>query len=115
MYNQLLAIADKSRAVPISEAALYALLGFVVVFLGISFLIFMVWLVGKVMSKSKGTKVSSVKEIQTTNSEVIQSLAVSEAEEISEETVAVIMAALTAYYEKANKKCEFTVRRIKRI
>ena len=36
-------------------------------------------------------------------------------EEIDEETVAVIMAALMAYYEKNNPKCAFTVKRIKRV
>ena len=69
MYDNLLAVADKSRSVPISEAALYALLGFIVVFLGISFLIFMVWLVGKVISKSKGSEVKPVKESPTVNPE----------------------------------------------
>lgn len=115
MYNNLLAVADKSRTVPISEAALYALLGFLVVFLGISFLILMVWLVGKVISNRKGIAIKPVKEKITVNPEITESLAVAESESISEETVAMIMAALTAYYEKTNKKCEFTVRRIKRI
>ena len=36
-------------------------------------------------------------------------------ENVSEETVAVITAALMAYYQKSNPKCEFTVRRIKRL
>ena len=36
-------------------------------------------------------------------------------DELSEETVAVITAAIMAYYQKTNPKCEFTVKRIKRI
>ena len=36
-------------------------------------------------------------------------------DEITEETVAIITAAIMAYYEKNNPKCEFTVKRIKRI
>ena len=113
MYVNLLASVDKTRTVSIPEAALLALLGFTVVLLGISFLILMVWLVGKVLSSSKGKNVKVEKTI--VNPQVIESLAVSETDEVSEETVAVIMAALTAYYQKTNAKCEFTVRRIKRI
>ena len=115
MYNNLLAVADKTRAVPIAEAALYALLGFIVVFLGISFLILMVWLVGKVIAKANGVAVKTVKEKTTVNPEITESLAVADSESISDETIAVIMAALTAYYEKSSAKCEFTVKRIKRI
>ena len=36
-------------------------------------------------------------------------------EELSDEVVAVITAAIAAYYQKENKKCEFTVKRIKRV
>jgi methionyl-tRNA synthetase len=35
--------------------------------------------------------------------------------EVDEETVAIITAAIMAYYQKNNPKCEFTVRRIKKI
>lgn len=98
--------------VSVGTAALYALIGYLVVFAGIAFLIFVVWLVGKLMAKSQPmqkkamveTKPASVAPIQTT-----------EEEEVDEETVAVIMAALMAYYETNNPKCEFTVKRIKRV
>ncbi len=110
LYN-VLAAADKWREVPVGEAALYALLGFLIVFLGISFLILVVWLVGKVMGKTAGraTKVSKPKEVEE------KAVSVEKEEEITEETLAVITAALMAYYEQANVKCEFTVKRIKRI
>ena len=41
------------QKVSIGTAALYALIGYLVVFAGIAFLIFIVWLVGKFISKPK--------------------------------------------------------------
>ena len=107
-------IAEKSRDIPISEAALYALLGFLIVVVGIAFLIFIVWLVGKIMSKSsvKATKepVKSEKPAPVPKVPTAQDI-----NAVDDETVAVIMAALMAYYQKSNPKCEFTVKRIKRV
>ena len=109
MLNSLLAKTS------IPEAALYAVVGFAIVFLGISFLILVVGLVGKVMNKTKATP--KAKETQAVKEEIATSLAVSkkETEEISEETIAVITAAIMAYYQQTQPKCEFTVKRIKRI
>ena len=108
LYGILSAI--ETRDVPVSEAALYALLGFAVVFFGIAFLIFVVWLVGKIMSSVQGkAKKAAAPNIAK------QELAPVGEDEITEETVAVIMAALTAYYQTSESKCEFTVKRIKRI
>ncbi len=109
MLNNLLA-ADKMREVPVSEAALYALLGFLIVFAGISFLILVVWLVGKIMGKPKKTQ-----KVVDKAEKVEEKSVVDGAEEFSEETVAVITAALMAYYEANDVKCGFTVKRIKRI
>ena len=108
MLNSLLAKTS------IPEAALYAVVGFAIVVLGISFLILVVGLVGKVMNKAKATP--KAKETQAVKEEIATSLAVSEStEEISEETIAVITAAIMAYYQQTQQKCEFTVKRIKRI
>ena len=109
MLNAILA-AEKTRTVPIGEAALYALLGFAVVFVGIAFLIFVVWLVGKVMTYTQQRE----KKVVQTKTETLETPLQNE-DELSEETVAVIMAALTAYYQASEAKCEFTVKRIKRI
>ena len=95
------------------ESALYAVLGFLIVFIGIAFLIFVVWLAGKVFSKINSGKKSTPKVISSPRQEELP--VVEEAEEVSEETVAVIMAALMAYYQVERPKYEFTVRRIKRI
>ena len=95
-------------------AALYALVGFIVVFIGIAFLIFVVWAVGKIMSSKNGVqpkKEQPVKKVET----VQQKTTVAASDEISEETLAVITAALMAYYQTNKPKCEFTVKRIKRI
>ena len=114
MLNGLLANVANESTVSIPEAALYALLGFATVFLGIAFLILVVWLVGKVMAKPiaipKTKKEEAVKEVKQ---ESIMSC--ENSEEISEETVAVITAAIMAYYQQTQTKCEFTVKRIKRI
>ena len=113
MLYSLLAAADKTRTVGIGEAALYALLGFLVVFIGIAFLILVVWLVGKIVAAIENKKTQK----ETPAPVVAESLAVDEKveDELTEETVAVITAALMAYYQKNNPKCEFTVKRIKRI
>ena len=116
MLNSLLAnAADKMRTVAIPEAALYALLGFAIVFAGIAFLILVVWLVGKAMAKPIAKPVE--KKAEPVKENVVENLAVADAseEEISEETLAVITAAIMAYYQQTKPKCEFTVKRIKRI
>ncbi len=117
MLNGLLVnVADKTRTPPIEEAGLYALLGFVVVFLGIVFLIFVIWLVGKAMSKVNGLN-GEVKTPQNPEAKTSpQTVAISnDSDEITEETVAIITAAIMGYYQQTNPKCEFTVKRIKRI
>lgn len=101
----------------IGEAALYALLGYFVVFMGIAFLIFVVWLVGQLISKMEGDKKPQKQQKQApVEAASVQETPVSlMQEDVDEETVAVIMAALTAYYEKNYPKCEFTIKRIKKV
>ncbi len=101
----------------IGEAVLYALMGYMVVFAGIAFLIAVVWLVGKLMSQTGGIKLKREKGTNDKKEEpsAVVSLQSEESEELSEETIAVIMAALTAYYETNNPKCEFTIKRIKKV
>ena len=117
MLNQLLKVSADLAAkgypkddVPFGEVALYALLGFIVVFIGIAFLIFVVWAVGKIMAFATN---KPAKKKEEPKAEIIQNA--SQEDEISDETVAVITAALMAYYSKQNRKCEFTVKRIKKL
>ena len=118
MLSNLLAVSEELKAqgypkyIEIPEAAFYALIGFMIVFIGIAFLISIVWAVGKILQMKNGTVTpKTVEPVKSTP--IITNNANSE--EISEETVAVITAAIMAYYEQTNPKCEFTVRRIKRI
>jgi sodium pump decarboxylase gamma subunit len=111
MLLNLLASIDPTREVQVGEAALYALLGFLVVFVGIAFLIFIVWLVGQIMSRMQAKPV----KMEQAETKPVQAVSEANSDELSEETIAVIMAALTAYYQANNPKCEFTVKRIKRI
>ena len=120
MLNNLLKVSEELQAqgypkfINIGEAAIYALLGFIVVFLGITFLIFIVWVVGKLMN-SFANKPKKEKKVTEEPAPAPTQSVVQETEEISEETVAVITAAIMAYYVKENRKCEFTVKRIKRL
>lgn len=109
------------------EAMLYAVMGYLVVFAGIAFLILVVWLVGKLMSKADvmGIQIKKVKskfhflkarkEKEASEAVPAPAAILEETEEVDEETVAVIMAALMAYYEKNDPKCEFTIKRIKKV
>ena len=115
MLHDLLAVAAENAAeypkyIPASEAALYAILGFLVVFAGIALLIFVVWAIGRLMPNAKGQP-----KTQPIVKETKQETVATDVEEISEETVAVITAALMAYYQKNNPQCGFIVKRIKRM
>ena len=125
MLFNLLTNADKVRPSNPGETALYAVLGFAVVFFGIAFLIFVVWLVGKAMQNNKNKKgVTNKKPFIKTAPDIEESLAITDAmaastkakeDALDEETMAVITAAIMAYYQTNKPKCEFTVKRIKRI
>ncbi len=113
MMNLLAEALDSTRQANAGEAALYATLGFLVVFLGIAFLIFVIWAIGKLVpaleAKAKKVKV----EAKSAQEEIKPQTSVQD--ELSDEVIAVITAAIAAYYQQENKKCEFTVKRIKRL
>ncbi len=115
MLFNLLTNASKYDYKPeISEVLLYALIGFLVVFMGIAFLVFMVWLVGELMKKAKNkASEKPTKPVQELPKEKIEIS--KQSDEVDEETLAVIMAAIMAFYQANNPKCEFTVKRIKRV
>ena len=138
MLNQVLtsALPEGGQWVTFGEASLFALIGFLVVFAGIAFLIFVVWLVGKVMpiindklawlvglvgkvmsiiNDKLATKKQVKKETVPVQQEPQQMVTSAESDDVDEETVAVIMAALMEYYQTNNPKCAFTLKRIKRI
>ncbi len=107
MYNLLNAATEGVRFIGIGEAALYALIGFAVVFAGIAFLVLIVWLVGLVMERIP-------QMIQRKKAPDVAQPVMQEEEEIEEETVAVITAAIAAYYQQAQVPCDFVVKKIKR-
>ena len=112
MLKNLLIESGYPKKIGLGEAAIDAVIGYMVVFVGIALLVAIVALVGKVMSKSV-----PVKKTEAPQKPVQAPAAVKQevSDELSEETVAVITAAIMAYYERENRKCEFTVKRIKRI
>lgn len=99
------------------EAIIYALIGFGVVILGIALIIFIIWLVGLLMRKTNNLEfLTKKKDKKPVQQDVKSIVTVSEqTDEIPDEVKAAIVAAIMAYYQQEEGKCEFTVRRIKRI
>ena len=118
MLNNFLVVTSENAAngypkhIGIGEAAIDALLGFLVVF--IALLVGIIWLVGYIMRKVSG-KAPQKAEKKQKPAVVPKETPVKESDGLSEEEVAVITAAIMAYYAKEKPKCEFTVKRIKRI
>ncbi|MBQ7368605.1 MAG: OadG family protein [Clostridia bacterium] len=116
MFNLLTnALPEGGRYIEIPESLLYALIGFLVVFAGISLLIAVVWAVGKVMSAINPTAQPKAKAKVEKPAQTAEKPVVANSDGVDEETVAVITAALMAYYQNTNPQCGFTVKRIKRI
>ncbi|MBE7089117.1 MAG: hypothetical protein E7370_06380 [Clostridiales bacterium] len=99
------------------EALIYALIGISIIFVGIVIIIGIIWLVGFLMKKTnnfafltgekpKKDKVEKVEEVKAT--QIIE-------EEIPDQVKVAIIAAIMAYYQQEKPKCEFTVKKIKRI
>ena len=111
LQNLLTSLPEGGKMISIPESLLYALIGFLVVFAGIALLIAVVWAVGKVMAMNNpsAAKPKMEKQVQVTSTAPVVS------DDIDEETVAVITAALMAYYQTNKPQCGFTVKRIKRI
>lgn len=105
------------------EALIYALIGFVIVFLGIALIILIIWLLGLLLRKTNnlaflrgwGAKscAKKSKNKEETAAEVTET--VSDDGEVPAEVKAAIIAAIMAYYSENAPECEFKVKRIKRI
>ncbi len=92
----------------IPESLLYALLGFIVTFAGIVLLIFMIWAVGKIMRAVRAKEKAPAAQEE-------RGEALSADGEIPSEVKAAIVVAIAAYYEGEQDRCEFRVRKIKRL
>lgn len=101
----------------IGEPFLYALIGLLVVFGGILVIIAVIWLIGLLMRKTDNLQSIRGKFKKTEKPEQSDSTetATEQSEEIPDEVKAAIIAAIMAYYQTAEPKCEFKVKRIKRI
>ncbi len=98
---------------PVGDGAFYAVFGFVFVFLGITLLILFFTLFGMVM---KRVNARGENKRQAAREKAVAASPVTHAEEgIPPEVVAAITAAIAAYYEGEQVKCDFVVRRIKKI
>lgn len=108
MVNALL---DGWPQYPLGDGAIVALFGFLIVFLGIILLVLIFSALGKVMTslpKRKAKKSAEEPQISAPNESTAEG-------EIPPEVVAVITAAVAAMLEGEKSKCEFVVRRIKRL
>ena len=105
------------KKISVGEAAIDALLGFITVFVGIALLVLIVWAVGRAMqsveskSKNAGEKKPKVKkepQAAKQTSEPVKSApaeaTISASNGIDEETIAVISAAIAAYYAGENRR-----------
>lgn len=106
-------LLDQWFKLDVGEGAFYAVFGFVFVFLGIALLIAIIYLVGFVMTKVNARR-SAKKETERPVPPAAPSAPVVE-EGISPEMVAAITAALAVYMEEERARCDFVVRRIRRV
>lgn len=100
------------------EPCIYALIGFVIVFLGIALIILIIWLIGLLMRKTNNlaflTNIGKKKRKKKAEPQV-ETAGAEEEEEIAPEVRAAIVAAIAAYYIEDKPKCEFRVKRIKKL
>lgn len=94
------------------DALIYALIGFLVTFLGIILIIGIIWLAGLIIRKTSVKRKRIVDLIEHDGG----TGAASAAEEVGQAERVAIIAAIAAYYEAENTAVsEFKVRRIKRL
>lgn len=96
----------------VGEGAFYSVFGLLFVFVGIAVLILFFMALGYVMKKL------NEREKKETEAARVMPQAITpnpEEEGVTPEVVAAITAALMAYYEQETVKCDFVVRRIKKL
>lgn len=117
MLNNLLSLINQEGSLEIGEACIYALIGYAIVFLGIVLIILIIWLIGLLMRKTNNLAfLSKIKLKKKKKAEpVAEKVQTTDGDEIPDEVKAVIITAVMAYYSQEKPKCEFKVKRIKRI
>ena len=98
----------------LGNGALVFLVGLLVVFFGILIIVLSIMLVGKVLTKlNLGETTTTTTETAT---EEIEEVVVEESDGIPAEIKVAIIAAVTSYYfTEAKSKCDFIVKKIKRL
>lgn len=101
----------------LGNGALVFLVGLLVVFAGILILVLSITLVGKIITKFKiGETTTATEDVTETVAEVEEAVVVEESDGIPAEIKVAIIAAVTSYYFAENKsKCDFVVKKIRRI
>ena len=100
------------------EALVYALIGVSIVFAGILIIIGIIWFVGFLMKKTNNFAfLTENKRKKVKEEKVVEELKPAQIadEEVPDHVKVAIIAAIMAYYQQEKPKCEFTVKRIKRI
>ena len=117
MLNSLLALINQEGSLGIGEACLYALIGYVIVFVGIAIIILIIWLIGLILRKTNNLAflTSKGKNKKVPEQPIVEQVQENASGDIPNEVKAAIVAALMAYYSEEKPECEFRVRRIKRI
>lgn len=120
MLNNLLADYDYKLFNNGIETGLFVfILGILVVFLGIAIIVFVISTIGKIIpsvtAKKSGNKTTQKKSEGSNSLQITSANAAAAA--IPAETVAVITAAIAAYYSQNSQslsKCDFVVKKIKK-
>ncbi len=122
MLNSLLDIIPKEDGnfyfSNFGEALVYALIGFLVVVLGIVLIIFIIWLIGFILRKTNNLAFLRRISIKKRKDKPVPERSAAQQngnDELPDGVKAAIIAAIVAYYGTEKPECEFKVKRIKRI
>jgi len=122
MLNSLLDIIPKEDGnfyfSNFGEALVYALIGFLVVVLGIVLIIFIIWLIGFILRKTNNLAFLRRISIKKRKDKPVPASSAAQqngSDELPDGVKAAIIAAIVAYYGTEKPECEFKVKRIKRI
>ncbi|MBD5585236.1 MAG: hypothetical protein HDQ88_09140 [Clostridia bacterium] len=117
MLGNLLSLINQEGSLELGEACIYALIGYAIVFLGIVLIIVIIWLIGLIMRKTNNLAfLSNIKfKRKKKEKEVAEAITTADGDDIPEEVKVAIITAVMAYCSQENPKCEFKVKRIKRI
>lgn len=115
MINCLSSLINQEGSLSFGEACIYALIGFALIFIGIILIILIIKLIGIIMQKTDNLAFLTKKKGRKQQSETISELSDSDNGEVPDEVKAAIIAAVMAYYSAEKSKCDFKVKRIRRI